>query len=237
MIKFENIKKIYNKDITISLDNMEMNSNKIYGLLGPNGAGKTTTIRMLIGLLQPSVGQILIHNKNFQYDPMIKNIIGYIPDTPNLYEELSGIEFIEFIANLYSCDPQKTDEKINWYIKLFELEDSCNSLISSYSQGMKQKISIISTLIHDPKILVLDEPFTGLDPITIKKFKNIILEFSKEDNNIVIFSTHDLDVANSICTDVIIMDNGNVVLNTSIDKESSQSIEEIFFKIINKDLV
>lgn len=237
MIKFKNIKKIYNKDIIINLDSIEMQPNKVYGLLGPNGAGKTTTIRMLIGLLKPSMGQIFIDNKNLECNPNIKNIIGYIPDTPNLYEDLSGIEFIQFIANLYSCDPIKIKDKIDWYIKLFELEDSCNSLISSYSKGTKQKISIISTLIHEPKILVLDEPFSGLDPITIKKFKKIINDFSKISNNIVIFSTHDLDVANSICTDVIIMDNGNVLLNTSIKKASTQSIEEIFFKIINKDLV
>lgn len=234
MIFFKNVKKNYDENTTINIENVKLESGNIYALLGPNGAGKTTIIRMLIGLLKPSDGEIYINNINIHKSFEYKKLIGYIPDEPNLYESLTGREFITFIANLYGY--QNTDDlkrKINFYINEFNITDKADLLISTYSKGMKQKISIISTLIHEPQILILDEPFTGLDTITIKKLKDIIRNFVESKNNIVIFSTHDLDVASNLCTDIIIINKGTIIFDDKIiNIPVSKSLEDSFFEIL-----
>lgn len=230
MILFNDIKKIYDKNTVVDIKELYLTENNIYGLIGPNGAGKTTTIRMLMGLLKPSSGKILIQNEDIHSNCEIKNLLGYIPDNPNLYEDLTGREFIEFICNLYS---KKQDTNIDSYLDLFDIHDKSDNLISTYSKGMKQKISIISTLIHEPKILILDEPFTGLDPTTIKKLKDYLKEFAKKDKNIVILSTHDLDVASNLCNDIIVIKKGKLLFNDKIEKLIiDSSLEDEFMKII-----
>lgn len=230
MILFNNIKKIYNDITVVNIKELSLNENCIYGLIGPNGAGKTTTIRMLVGLLKPSEGTIKINNEDNFLNIELKSILGYVPDMPNLYEYLTGREYIEFICSLYNINPE---EEIEYYLDLFEISDKADMLISSYSKGMKQKISIISTLIHKPEILILDEPFTGLDPVIIKKFKDYLKEYVKKDKNIVIFSTHDLDVASNLCTDIVVIKNGNILYKDSIENSIFESsLEEKFMKII-----
>ena len=231
MIVFKDIKKIYNKkNIVVNIEELELKEGNIYGLIGPNGAGKTTTIRMLVGLLKPSSGEIIINNENIYDNVSIKAIIGYVPDNPNLYEYLTGREYIDFISSLYKIN---ANDKIDYYLKLFDIEDKSDMLISSYSKGMKQKISIISTLIHEPNILILDEPFTGLDPVTIKKLKDYLREFAKNDKKIVIFSTHDLDVASNLCTRILMIKKGSIIYNNSIENSiKDSSLEDLFMKKI-----
>ncbi|MBD7913470.1 ABC transporter ATP-binding protein [Clostridium cibarium] len=230
MIIFNDIKKIYGKNVAVNIQKLSLSENNIYGLIGPNGSGKTTTIRMLVGLLKPSFGNILINNSDIHSDIEIKTKLGYVPDNPNLYENLTGREFVEFICNLYYMDD---NTNIDYFLDLFDISDKADTLISSYSKGMKQKISIIATLIHNPQILILDEPFTGLDPITIKKLKDYLKEFAKKNNNIVILSTHDLDVASNLCTDIIIIKNGNIIFNDNIKNLTiDSSLEDKFIEII-----
>ncbi|WP_251862044.1 ABC transporter ATP-binding protein [Clostridium sp. Marseille-Q2269] len=235
MILLNNIKKVYNKNIVLDIKHLSLKNNNIYGLIGPNGAGKTTTIRIILGLLKPTCGSVFINNFNIHLDNKIKSKIGYVPDNPNLYEDLTGREFIEFVSNLYSYkDEEDFKNKIDYFLDLFDIKLKSNTMISEYSKGMKQKISIISALIHNPEILILDEPFTGLDPITIKKLKVFIKDFAKN-NKMVIFSTHDLDVASNICTDIIILDNGKIKFNDKLENLTARSsLEDKFVEIIEK---
>ena len=230
MIKLKNIKKLYGDKVVVSINSLELDKGRIYVLLGPNGAGKTTTIRMLLGLLKPSEGSVEIDGFEVLKNVDIKRQIGYVSDVPNLYENLTGYEHIEFIANLYNCYDR---ERINSLITLFDMYENKDKLISTYSKGMKQKISVISSLVYNPKILILDEPFTGLDPITIKVFKEYLAEFIRDGSNLVLFSTHDLDVASNVCTDAVIMNKGKIVASFN-DKEIKKSgLDKLFFKEIN----
>lgn len=235
MIKFADITKSYNGKKVVDIENLYLLKNRIYGLIGPNGAGKTTTIRMLIGLLNPSSGEICIQGKIVGKSVETKKIIGYIPDVPNLYEHLTGIEHIIFVASLYGFRKNEILDNILKLADVFELGNKIYEPIDMYSKGTKQKISIMSALIHDPKILILDEPFTGLDPVVIKKFKDYLRKYAKRDNNIVIFSTHDLDVASDICTDIIVMNQGKIRYNGKIDAlTESDSLEEAFMCLIER---
>lgn len=235
MIKFTDITKRYNGTNVVDIENLHLLKNCIYGLIGPNGAGKTTTIRMLIGLLNPSSGKISIQGKAVGKSVETKKVIGYIPDVPNLYEHLTGIEHITFIASLYGFRKNEILDNILKLADFFELCDKIYEPIDTYSKGTKQKISIISALIHNPTILILDEPFTGLDPVIIKKFKDYLRSYAREDNNIVIFSTHDLDVASDICTDIIVMDQGRIQYNGKIDAlTNNDSLEDAFMCLIER---
>lgn len=235
MIKFADITKSYNGKNVVDIENLYLLKNRIYGLIGPNGAGKTTTIRMLIGLLNPSSGEISIQGNIVGKSVETKKIIGYIPDVPNLYEHLTGIEHIIFVASLYGFRKNEILDNILKLADVFELGNKIYEPIDMYSKGTKQKISIMSALIHNPKILILDEPFTGLDPVVIKKFKDYLRKYAKRDNNIVIFSTHDLDVASDICTDIIVMNQGKIRYNGKIDAlTESDSLEEAFMCLIER---
>lgn len=232
MITYKNVVKKYN-DFCLKIENLELMDNSVYALLGENGAGKTTTIRMTLGLLKPTSGEILFDGQNVFRDKNVKQKIGYVPDVPNLYENLTGIEQINFIANLYKCYDQKY---IRMLMEKFNIYEEKNQTISSYSKGMKQKISIICALVHRPGILILDEPFTALDPEHIKVVKDYIKEYVKLENKIVLFSTHDLDVANNVCTSAVIMKNGNVINQVENIKETGYTLEELYFNRIKENI-
>lgn len=238
MIYFENIQKSYGNEFAVCIDKLDLSYNKIYGFLGPNGAGKTTTIRMMIGLLKPDNGKIFINKKDIMKNIEQKAYIGYVPDEPNLYENLTAYEHLNFIMHLYKTENKEQYIVLDELMHVFDIYNHKDEIISTFSKGMKQKISIISALIHNPKILVLDEPFTGLDPVVIKKFKNYLKKFIEMEGNGVFFSTHDLDVADNICTDAIIINNGKVIGNYNLKKSFKMGLQELFFsKIESVDII
>lgn len=231
MIEIQGIKKHYKKsDYFLEINKLCLKENRIYGFIGNNGAGKTTVIRILLGLLKSDEGFVRIDGEEIIENPEIKRKIGYVPDQPNLYENLSGYEHLEFISGLYGL---KDNKQINDWLDYFELYEDRHKTINSYSKGMKQKISIISGIIHQPEILILDEPFTGLDPIAIKKAKEYLHNFVKKEKNLVLFSTHDLDVANNLCTDAVIIKNGKIMAEKNKKEIEKTGLEKIFFEYIN----
>ena len=203
----------------------------IYGFIGHNGAGKSTTIRAVVGVLDFSEGEILIDGHSVKGDPMAcTRITAYIPDNPDLYENLTGIQYLNFIADVFEIGSAEREERIRKYADLFEITDALGDLISSYSHGMKQKVAIISALIHDPKLLVLDEPFVGLDPKATFQLKGIMREMC-EKGTAVFFSTHVLDVAEKLCNKVAIIRKGKIIAAGTMEElTAGHSLEEAFLE-------
>ena len=215
----------------ISLDVM---SGDIYGFIGHNGAGKSTTIRAVVGVLDFSEGEILIDGHSVRNEPIeCKRITAYIPDNPDLYENLTGIQYLNFIADVFDIGAEERGTSIKKYADLFEITDALGDLISSYSHGMKQKVAIISALIHNPRLLVLDEPFVGLDPIAAFKFKEIMREVCNN-GGAVFFSTHVLDVAEKLCDKIAIIKNGMLIKTGTMEEvKGDSSLEETFLELEN----
>ena len=207
----------------------------IYGFIGHNGAGKSTTIRAVVGVLDFTEGEILIDGHSVKDDPMAcKRITAYIPDNPDLYENLTGIQYLNFIADVFGIGAAEREERIKKYADLFEITDALGDLISSYSHGMKQKVAIISALIHDPKLLVLDEPFVGLDPKATFQLKGVMHEMC-EKGTAVFFSTHVLDVAEKLCNKVAIIRKGRIIAVGSMEElTAGHSLEETFLEVYNE---
>ncbi len=207
----------------------------IYGFIGHNGAGKSTTIRAVVGVLDFTDGEILIDGHSVKTEPLeCKKITAYIPDNPDLYENLTGIQYLDFIADVFEIDKNTREEDIKKYADLFEITDSLGDLISSYSHGMKQKLAIISALIHDPKLLVMDEPFVGLDPKAAYLLKQIMHELC-EKGAAIFFSTHVLDVAEKLCNKIAIIKKGQIIDSGNMeDLVGSQSLEEVFLEVYDE---
>ncbi|MBQ6036576.1 MAG: ABC transporter ATP-binding protein [Lachnospiraceae bacterium] len=203
----------------------------IYGFIGHNGAGKSTTIRAVVGVLDFTEGEILIDGHSVKDDPMgCKRITAYIPDNPDLYENLTGIQYLNFIADVFEIGAAEREERIKKYADLFEITEALGDLISSYSHGMKQKVAIISALIHDPKLLVLDEPFVGLDPKATFQLKGVMHEMC-EKGTAVFFSTHVLDVAEKLCNKVAIIRKGRIIAAGTMEElTAGHSLEEAFLE-------
>ncbi|MBQ6294308.1 MAG: ABC transporter ATP-binding protein [Firmicutes bacterium] len=203
----------------------------IYGFIGHNGAGKSTTIRAVVGVLDFTEGDILIDGHSIKDDPMAcKRITAYIPDNPDLYENLTGIQYLNFIADVFGIGAAEREERIKKYADLFEITEALGNLISSYSHGMKQKVAIISALIHDPKLLVLDEPFVGLDPKATFQLKGVMHEMC-EKGTAVFFSTHVLDVAEKLCNKVAIIRKGRIIAAGTMEElTAGHSLEEAFLE-------
>ena len=203
----------------------------IYGFIGHNGAGKSTTIRAVVGVLDFTEGDILIDGHSVKDDPMAcKRITAYIPDNPDLYENLTGIQYLNFIADVFGIGAAEREERIKKYADLFEITEALGNLISSYSHGMKQKVAIISALIHDPKLLVLDEPFVGLDPKATFQLKGVMHEMC-EKGTAVFFSTHVLDVAEKLCNKVAIIRKGRIIAAGTMEElTAGHSLEEAFLE-------
>lgn len=232
MIEIKNVTKKYGKkeavkDVSFTVDNGE-----IFAFIGHNGAGKTTLIKAIVGIHGFDNGDILINGKSIKSDAIAcKKEMSYVPDNPELYEQMKAIDFINFICDIYEVNQEAREERIKKYAKLFEIEDNLNDTIESFSHGMKQKIAIIAALAHDPKVLIMDEPFVGLDPKAVFDIKEIMNEMASEGKTIF-FSTHILDVAEKLCTRVAIIKNGELVKVGSMKEiKGDKSLEKVFLDL------
>lgn len=215
---------------------IKVNSGEIFAFIGHNGAGKTTTIKAIVGILEFDEGDILIDGDSINIDPIkCKRKIAYIPDNPDIYEALTGIQYLNFIADIYKVSKEERERLIKLYSEKFELTSALGDLISSYSHGMKQKLVIISALLHRPKLLILDEPFVGLDP----KASHILKEEMKKlcsEGVAIFFSTHVLEVAEKLCDKVAIIKDGNIVSQGKMDEvKGNSSLEDIFMELIDNE--
>ena len=214
---------------------LEVAAGDIYGFIGHNGAGKSTTIRAVVGVLDFTEGEILIDGHSVKTEPMeCKKITAYIPDNPDIYENLTGIQFLNFVADIFEIGQAEREERIRKYADAFEITDALGDLISSYSHGMKQKVAIISALIHEPRLLVLDEPFVGLDPKAAFTLKEIMRDMCGR-GSAVFFSTHVLDVAEKLCNKVAIIKKGKIIASGTMEELThGQSLEEVFLEAVNE---
>ena len=236
MIIIKDLCKKYGKKEVLKKVNLAINDGDIYAFVGSNGAGKTTTIKSMLGILPFDSGDVLYDGVSIKDEPLkIKQNLAYIPDNPDIYEHLTGREYLTFIANMYDTDEKVRDEKIKEYSILLEIDKNLNDKIGSYSHGMKQKIVIISALVHDPKYIIMDEPFVGLDPVSTHKLKDIMKKLTSE-GKVIFFSTHVLDVAEKLCNKIAIIKNG-VVLEEGTMKEitKNSSLEDIFLELVSNE--
>ncbi len=241
MITINHVSKSYVKGKK-SVDNLnlEIKNGEIFGFLGPNGAGKTTTIKMITGILKPDEGEILLDGKNIEKQPVdAKKTIGFVPDSPDMFLRLTGIEYLNFIADMYEVPSEDRKERIEKLAKRFEIENDLGSSMQSYSHGMRQKIIVISMLLHQPKNWILDEPMTGLDPKSSFQLKELMREHAKK-NNTVFFSTHVLEVAEKLCDRVGIIHKGNLIFVGTYEELKSEvkegsSLEEMFLELTENE--
>ncbi len=237
MLEIKHYSKSYSKgkkaadDVSLTVD-----AGDIYGFIGHNGAGKSTTIRAVVGVLDFTEGEIFINGHSVKDEPMeCKKITAYIPDNPDLYENLTGIQYLNFVADVFGIGADERMARIKQYGDLFEITDSLGDLISSYSHGMKQKVAVISALIHDPKLLVLDEPFVGLDPKATFTLKEIMREMCGK-GTAIFFSTHVLDVAEKLCNKIAIIKHGRIIAAGDIEElTEGHSLEEAFLEADNDE--
>ena len=237
MLEIINFSKSYkNGKRAVNNVSIKVNSGEIFAFIGHNGAGKTTTIKAIVGILEFDEGDILIDGDSINIDPIkCKRKIAYIPDNPDIYEALTGIQYLNFIADIYKVSKEERERLIKLYSEKFELTSALGDLISSYSHGMKQKLVIISALLHRPKLLILDEPFVGLDP----KASHILKEEMKKlcsEGVAIFFSTHVLEVAEKLCDKVDIIKDGNIVSQGKMDEvKGNSSLEDIFMELIDNE--
>lgn len=236
MLEIKNYTKCYGKDKK-ACDNVSLSveSGDIFGFIGHNGAGKSTTIRAVVGVLDFTEGEIKIDGHSVKTEPMLcKQITAYIPDNPDIYENLTGIQYLNFVADIYGVSEKDRTKRIQDYAERFEITDALGDLVSSYSHGMKQKVAVISALIHQPKLLVLDEPFVGLDPKAAFTLKTIMHEMC-EQGTAVFFSTHVLDVAQKLCNKVAIIKKGQIIACGDMEElTSDKSLEEVFMEVVDE---
>lgn len=241
MIEIKNISKEYKKNKKVINDvNLEIKDGEIFGFLGPNGAGKTTTIKMITGILEIDEGDILIDGKSIKKEPIeAKKQIGLVPDNPDVFLKLKGIEYLNFMADIYGVSTEDRIKRIKELAEKFEIINVLNNKIESYSHGMRQKLIIIGVLLHNPKNWILDEPMTGLDPKSSYELKNMMREHADKHNS-VFFSTHILDVAERLCDRIGIIDKGKLLFVGTYDElkkelKENKSLEELFMEIVENE--
>lgn len=236
MLQIKNLTKKYGNKVAVNHLNLTVESGDIYGFIGHNGAGKTTTIKAVTGINNFDEGEILINGKSIQSQPIeCKKMMAYIPDNPDLYEHLTGIQYLNFIADIYQVDSEKRFQLIDKYSTQFEIKQNLGDLISSYSHGMKQKLAIISALVHQPKLLILDEPFVGLDPKASLTLKNIMHELCLE-GTAIFFSTHVLEVAEKLCNKVAIIKGGELLACGDMEEvKGNNSLENVFMELTDHE--
>ena len=229
MIEIKNVTKKYGEKIALNNISFTVNDGEIFAFIGHNGAGKTTLIKSIVGIHEFDEGDILINGKSIKTDPIAcKKEMAFVPDNPELYEQMKAIDFINFVCDMYEVPQNIRETNIKKYSKLFEIEENLNDTIDSFSHGMKQKVAIISALAHNPKILIMDEPFVGLDPKAVFDVKEIMNEMIKEGKTIF-FSTHILDVAEKLCSRVAIIKKGELLKVDSMEKiKGDTSLEKVF---------
>lgn len=237
MLAINNYSKAYNKDhFAVSGLSLNVDSGDLFAFIGHNGAGKSTTIKSIVGILPFDDGDILIDGISIKKDPIAcKKMIAYIPDNPDIYDSLTGIQYLNFIADIFKVDKTTRKAIIDKYASEFELTNDLNNLISSYSHGMKQKLVIISAFVHSPKLLILDEPFVGLDPKATYLVKKAMVEFC-ENGGAIFFSTHVLEVAEKLCNKLAIIKNGKLLITGKMEEVIKDStLEEVFMELTNNE--
>jgi ABC-2 type transport system ATP-binding protein len=241
MIELHELTKNYGNTIAVNKLSLNVAAGEIYGFIGPNGAGKTTTIRMLGGILAPTSGNIIIGGLDMAEKPvMAKKMIGFVPDRPFLYEKLTGMEFLHFSAALYDVNPDDFPLKAEQLLRQFALWDWANEIIEAYSHGMKQRLIIACALLHDPKILIIDEPMVGLDPAAVHMVKDILKELAANQTTIFI-STHTLSIAEDLCHRIGLIHKGTLLAQGTLDelkhiaKLGEARLEEVFLTIIKEN--
>lgn len=236
MIEIKNVSKTYNgKKKVLKNISFKIEGGEIFAFIGHNGAGKTTMIKCIMGILDFEEGDILVDNKSIKEEPIeCKKIMAYVADNPDLYENMKAIDFINFICDMYEVSEDIRRENTLKYAKMFEIEDKLNDDISSFSHGMKQKIALIAALAHNPKVLIMDEPFVGLDPKAVYDMKEIMRDMAK-DGKTIFFSTHILDVAEKLCDRVAIIKDGTIVkVGKMKDIKGDESLEQVFLELGEK---
>ncbi|HPM70410.1 MAG TPA: ABC transporter ATP-binding protein [Smithellaceae bacterium] len=240
MIDLINLTKDFGTTVAVNNLSLHVSPGEIYGFIGPNGAGKTTTIRMMAGIVEPSSGKIIIDGMDMKENPVaVKKIIGIVPDRPFLYEKLTGAEFLKFIADIYEVDAKTMRQRSDDLLRQFALWDWANEIIEAYSHGMKQRLIIAAALMHDPKVLVVDEPMVGLDPSAVRMVKDIFKDLAVK--NVAIFiSTHTLSIAEDLCDRIGVIHKGNLVAQGTMDELNSAAqtqkakLEEVFLALVNE---
>jgi len=240
-LRLESIHKSYGDIKAVRGIALTLDKGEILGLLGPNGSGKSTTMKMVLGILKPDSGEVFVFGEKLSTAPVeMKKKLGYVPETPQLYEFLTGLEYIDFVAEMYGVPPAERKERVSHFMDGLQLSGHENELISGYSQGMKQKVAIISALVHKPKVLVLDEALNGLDPRSARLVKDLIKELATEGVSIL-FSTHVLEIAQSLCDRVAIMYQGTILAEGTVAELRQKAglpgstLEEVFLKMTGTD--
>ena len=232
MIEIKNVTKKYGDKVALNDVSFKVEDGDIFAFIGHNGAGKTTLIKSIVGIHDFDEGDILIDGMSIKEKPVeCKRLMAFVPDNPETYEHMKAIDYINFICDMYDTPTEVREENIRKYAKLFEMEDKLGDTIDSYSHGMKQKIVLISALAHDPKILIMDEPFVGLDPKAVFDMKEVLHEMTKEGKT-VFYSTHILDVAEKLCTRVAIIKDGKLIKSGKMSEvKGDKSLEKVFMEL------
>lgn len=237
MLQIQNLTKTYPggktavKNLSLTVENGDL-----YGFIGHNGAGKTTTIKSVVGLLPFDSGNITIDGHSVTAEPLLcKSMIAYIPDTPELYDSITGMQYLNFVADIYKVSKEDRSQRIEKYARMLEIAGDLNNQIASFSHGMKQKLSFIAAFVHEPKLLILDEPFVGLDPRAAFSVKTVMKEFCDQ-GNAIFFSTHVLEVAEKLCNKIAIIKNGELIASGDTQSvKGNQSLEEVFLELTEEE--
>ena len=240
-VELVGVVKRYNEILAVDRVDLTIRAGEIFGLLGPNGSGKSTTLKMLLGLVKPTAGSIRVLGVDVEKDPVaVKKMLGYVPESPRLYEFLTGIEYLDFVGDIYDIAPSEKRTRINEYLKALQLEGREGDMISSYSEGMKQKIALTSAFLHRPKLLILDEQLSGLDPRSARIVKDL-LHRSKSQRVTTIMSTHVLGIAEAVCDRIGIMYQGNLLALGNMEELREKArmpgsdLEDVFLKLTGTD--
>lgn len=237
ILEIKNFTKTYSQNKK-AVDNLSLSvmPGEIHGFIGHNGAGKTTTIRAVVGVMDFNDGEILIAGHSIKKEPVkCKSLTAYIPDNPDIYDYITGIQYLNYMADMFSVEKKQREVLIQKYAEVFGITDSLGNLISSYSHGMKQKLALIGAFLHSPKLLVLDEPFVGLDPKAAFHLKEFMRELCNQ-GSAIFFSTHVLDVAEKLCDKVSIIKQGKMVVSGSMENvRGSDSLENVFMEVVENE--
>lgn len=232
MLEIEHFTKKYGEKVAAEDISLHIKAGEIYGFIGHNGAGKTTTLKSVVGILQFDEGEIRIEGESIKASPLsCKKKIAYIPDNPDLYDFMTGIKYLNFIADVFGIDEEQRQQRIHQYADLFEMTSDLGQPIASYSHGMKQKLAIISAWIHEPKLIIMDEPFVGLDPKASHILKGMMREVCDK-GGAIFFSTHVLEVAEKLCDKVAIIKSGKLIRSGTMEEvKGDDSLEEVFLEL------
>ena len=235
-IVVENLTKVYGMQRAVDNISFRVNTGEVLGFLGPNGAGKTTTIKMIVGLLKPDNGNIIAGGVDVWEEPLrAKSMISYVPDSPEIYDKLKGIGYLNFIADMYEISKDIREERIERYLEMFEIKDAVNDIIGSYSRGMKQKLVLTAALMNEPELFILDEPMVGLDPKSSFNLKETMRQM-RDGGKTIFFSTHILEVAEKFCDRIAIINKGKIVAMGTMEElrshaEERETLENIFLEL------